>query len=322
MTDRKEIYRQKAKKRKEEYFPKLTQLCNEYNKVFVVTADNVGSTQMQQIRFALRGTGVVLMGKNTMIRKALRGLAKENPKLEKLIPWVKNNVGFVFTKGDLKACRTILLANKVAAPARVGAVSPVDVVVPASNTGMEPTKTSFFQALNIPTKITKGTVEIMNDVQLIKAGEKVGGSEATLLQMLNIKPFFYGLQILAVYDNGSVFDSSVLDITDEILTEKFRAGVANVAALSLAIGRPCEASIPYSITAAFRDIISLGLAGLNEYSFPQLEAFKKAAAAGPAPTAPSAPAAKKDEKPAAAAPKKKEPEPEPEDDVGMGGLFD
>jgi large subunit ribosomal protein LP0 len=275
---------------------------------------------MQQIRFALRGTGVVLMGKNTMIRKALKGLAKENPKLEKLIPLVRNNVGFVFCKGDLKACRTLLLANKVAAPARVGSVSPVDVVVPASNTGMEPTKTSFFQALNIPTKITKGTVEIMNDVQLIKAGEKVGGSEATLLQMLNIKPFFYGLSILAVYDNGSVFDASVLDITDEILTQKFRAGVANVAALSLAIGHPCEASIPYSITSAFRDIISLGLAGLTEYSFPDLEKFKKAAAAGPAPAAP----AKKEEpkKEEKAAPKKKEPEPEPEDDVGMGGLFD
>jgi large subunit ribosomal protein LP0 len=321
MTDRKEIYRAKAKKRKEEYFPKLTQFCNEYTKVFVVTADNVGSTQMQQIRFALRGSGVVLMGKNTMIRKGLKGLAKENPKLDKLIPLVRNNVGFVFCKGDLKACRTLLLANKVAAPARVGSVSPVDVVVPASNTGMEPTKTSFFQALNIPTKITKGTVEIMNDVQLIKAGEKVGGSEATLLQMLNIKPFFYGLQILAVYDNGSVFDASVLDITDEILADKFRAGVANIAALSLALGRPTEASIPYSFTSAFRDIISLGLEGLKEYSFADLEKFKKAAAAGPAPkaAAPAAPAKKEEAK---AVPKKKEPEPEPEDDVGMGGLFD
>jgi large subunit ribosomal protein LP0 len=320
MADRrKEIYRVKAKKRKEEYFPKLEQLCSEYNKVFVVTADNVGSTQMQQIRFALRGTAVVLMGKNTMIRKALKGIAKENPKLEKLLPWVRNNVGFVFTKGDLKSTRGLLLANKVAAPARVGSTSPVDVTVPASNTGMEPTKTSFFQALNIPTKITKGTVEIMNDVALIKAGDKVGSSEAALLQMLGIKPFFYGLTILTVYDNGSIFDASVLDITDEILADKFRAGVRNVAALSLGLGRPCEASIPYSITSTFRDIISLGL-GLGEYSFPDLEKFKKALAAAPAAAAPAAKAAA----PAAAtkaAPKKAEPEPEEDGDMGMG-LFD
>ena len=54
------------------------------------------------------------------------------------------------------------------------------------------------QALNIPTKINKGCVEIVSDVHLIKASEKVGGSEATLLAKLGIKPFSYGLVIQQV----------------------------------------------------------------------------------------------------------------------------
>lgn len=54
------------------------------------------------------------------------------------------------------------------------------------------------QALNIPTKINRGTVEIVSDVHLIKATEKVGGSEATLLSKLGIKPFSYGLVLLKV----------------------------------------------------------------------------------------------------------------------------
>ena len=49
----------------------------------------------------------------------------------------------------------------------------MDVVVPAQNTGMGPEKTSFFQALAIPTKITKGTIEIIKDVELIKVGDYV-----------------------------------------------------------------------------------------------------------------------------------------------------
>ena len=49
------------------------------------------------------------------------------------------------------------------------------MTVPAGNTGLEPTKTSFFQALNINTKITKGTVEILKDEHIIKAGDKVFG---------------------------------------------------------------------------------------------------------------------------------------------------
>ncbi len=54
------------------------------------------------------------------------------------------------------------------------------------------------QALNIPTKINKGCVEITGDVHLIKEGEKVGGSEATLLSKLGIRPFSYGLVLLKV----------------------------------------------------------------------------------------------------------------------------
>jgi ribosomal protein L10 len=75
----------------------------------------------------------------------------------------------------------------------MGLVAPCDVTIPAGNTGLDPSQTSFFQALNVPTKINKGTVEIVSDIRVIKQGEKVGGSEATLLAKLGIRPFSYGL---------------------------------------------------------------------------------------------------------------------------------
>merc|ERR1711862_761325 len=147
--------------------------------------------------------------------------------LEKLLPHIKMNVGFVLTNEELTTVRDLLLSNKKAAPAKAGAVAPVDVVIPAQNTGMGPEKTSFFQALQIPTKITKGTIEIINDVPIITTGDKVGASEATLLGLLKIFPFSYGLTIQKGYDQGSVFDPAILDITDEDIKNKFMAGVAN-----------------------------------------------------------------------------------------------
>jgi hypothetical protein len=74
---------------------------------------------------------------------------------------VRGNVGFVFTRGDLVEVRDKLLENKVRAPARNGAIAPCPVIIPAQNTGLGPEKTSFFQALSIPTKISKGTIEII-----------------------------------------------------------------------------------------------------------------------------------------------------------------
>ena len=91
------------------------------------------------------------------------------------------------TNGELKEIRDKILSNRVAAPARAGAVAPDDVFVPSGNTGMEPGKTSFFQALGVPTKIARGTIEITTDLKLVEAGNKVGASEATLLNMLNIR---------------------------------------------------------------------------------------------------------------------------------------
>merc|ERR1712088_1169514 len=225
---------------------------------------------------ALRGKAIVLMGKNTMMRKAIRGYLDKNPDLEKLLPHIKGNVGFVFTKEDLVEIRDMLLANKVRAPAKAGALAPLDVMVPAQNTGMGPEKTSFFQALQIPTKITKGTIEITSDVHLITAGDKVGMSEATLLNMLKISPFTYGLVVQKVYDSGSVFDPEILDITDDDLKAKFMSGVAQVAALSLAISYPTIASVPHSVVNGMKNLFAAAAAPAAAAAAPAEAAAAKA----------------------------------------------
>jgi len=261
---------------------------------------------------------VVLMGKNTMMRKAIRGYMEKNPDLERLLPHIKMNVGFVFTKEELITIRDLLLANKKAAPAKAGAIAPVDVTIPAQNTGMGPEKTSFFQALQIPTKITKGTIEIIQDVPIIKVGDKVGASEATLLNMLKISPFTYGLLIQKVYDAGSIFDPEILDITDDDIKNKFMAGVANVAAVCLTINYPTIASVPHSIVNGMKNL--LAVAAVTDITFKEAETLKEFLA-DPSKFAAAAPAAAAEAAPAAAAAKEPEPESEEDDDMGFG-LFD
>lgn len=257
---------------KAKYFVKIQRLLDEYPRIFIVRADNVRSKQMQQIRHSLRGIAEILMGKNTMMCKAIRGQVATNPALEKILPHIKGNVGLVFTKEDPVLVRDKLLENKVAAPARAGAIAPVDVIVEAQNTGMGPEKTSFFQALNISTKIAKGSIEIVSNVFLIHTGDKVGQSEATLLQMLNVMPFAYGLVVENIYDNGAVFAPEILDITDEQLLAKFSSGVANVACVSLALGYCTQASLPHSIMNGFKNVLAVAVE--TEINFPQADAAK------------------------------------------------
>lgn len=181
--------------------------------------------------------------------------------------------------------------------------------------------------MNIGTKIAKGQIEIVNDVLLIKQGLRVGTSEASLLQKLDIKPFTYGLVIHTVYDNGVVFSPDVLDMTDDDILGKFYAGVRKVACVSLAINHPTVASLPHLLIRGYKNVLAVSLA--TDYTIPRTEQIKKylenpeafAAVAVAPVAAPAAAAAaakqdnnKKEEK-------KEEEKHESEEDLGLG-LFD
>jgi len=207
-----------------------------------------------------------------MIRKAIRGHAQNNPRLEALLPHIKGNVGFLFSSQDLKTIRDEITNNKLSAPARVGSLAPCDVFLPAGNTSLDPSQTNFMQALNIATRINKGTIEIINQVHLIKKGDKVGSSEAALLQKLDIRPFSYGLQPIQVFKEGSVFSPSILDISEGDIIAKFMFGVQRVASLSLQINVPTAAAIPHYFASAYKSILAISLA--TDYTFERAEKLK------------------------------------------------
>jgi large subunit ribosomal protein LP0 len=307
------------------YSDRLLSLMREYKKILIIGADNVGSSHFQRIRADLRADAVILMGKNTVVRKILRANEKEFPLHQQILPRLYGNLGFVFTNGDVNEIRKTILENKVGAAARIGSLSPCDVTLEAGPTGLDPGQTGFLQALNIPTMIVKGQIEIKTSVSLIKEGNKVNASQAALLVKLGLRPFKYGLSVRFIYDEGSFFEAKVLDLTQEDLLKNFQRSIKNVAAISLRMGYPTLASIPHSISNAYKKVCGLSMA--TSYTFKGTEEIKAilsdpealakalaAAAAGPAAAAPAAAAAA--EAPAAAA------EESEEDFGGAGGLFD
>jgi len=313
------------------YEERVNKLFDTYSKVYFVTVDNVTSQQMHSVRRGLRGKGELLMGKNTLQKKVIANRASadgasNNDKaiFEKFCKegLITGNCGLIFTNDDLASVQAVITKNRIQAPARIGAISPVEVMIPAGNTGLEPTMTSFFQALNIATKIAKGTVEIVADKLVLKVGDKVDSSTAALLTKLKINPFYYGLQLRAVWDDGVVFAAEDLEVDDAKLEEIFGQAIGNMTALSLGAGIPTAASFPHLITDAFKNLLAASL--VTDYDFPEFgakdlkKAIKEGKVGGSAPAA-AAPAGGK-AAPAAAAAKVEEPE-DDDDFDGLGGLF-
>jgi len=309
--------------RKDRFVKKLIDCVNTYKNVIIVTVDNVGSHQMQQVRIALRGKAVVLMGKNTLIRKIVRERAAENPHLEALVSLIYGNMGLVFTNANLSEVRKVVMENKVPAAAKAGAFAPADVFIPPGPTGLDPGQTAFFQALNIATKIVKGAIELTSQVHLLKPGDRVTMSHVALLTKFNILPFFYGFKVTDVYEDGVTYAASILDMNQDDLLAKFINGIRKIAAISLGAGLPTTASLPFIVAGAFSKIIALSLT--TDIEVKEAKPFKDYLAnpdAFASQVTASAPAA--GGKAAAAAPepeKEKEKSEESEADMGFS-LFD
>jgi len=261
---------------KAKYFEKLIDLCVNSPQALIVHVDNVGSYTMQKIRIALRGKAVVLMGKNSMMRKALTIGHERHPEvgMDKLkANWV-GNIGFIFaTNCNFDLIRDCLKNHRVDQGAKAGQVSNVELFLPGGPTGMDPSQTSFFQLLNIPTKIVKGQIELTSDFKILAKGEKVSASQQLLLNKLNIKPFNYGMEVVQVFQDASVFDAAVLDISDSILIQKFMGGIANMAAFGREVGIPTEAGLPHMFGNAFKNVAAL--ISEIDFTFPEMEEIRK-----------------------------------------------
>mmetsp|Transcript_78070 Transcript_78070/g.91132 ORF Transcript_78070/g.91132 Transcript_78070/m.91132 type:complete len:333 (+) Transcript_78070:57-1055(+) len=324
----------KAKKR--QILNRLFKYLNQYSQVLLIQLENVGSNQIQDARFRLRsgGIGEMLVAKNTVFKKgfAMRqaALDPEDPDfefrkplwnknivgLEKLSALCKEKVGLIFTDRPTTEVKTLIEGNRRAAAARVGMLAPMDFTIPPGPTGMDPSQISFFHALSIPTKINKGQIEITKDFKVATKGKKIGNSEASLLQKLNLKPFSFGLEIKNVFTDGSILGPEIFNMDLNALCDKFTSHARLASGLALGINYPCELSVPHMVSNGFKNIASLALA--SNLKLKQLEGLGTAA---PAKKEEPKKEAKKEE-PKKAEPKKEEPKVEDED-VGLGGgMFD
>ena len=85
------------------------------------------------------------------------------------------------------------------------------------------------------------------------------------------------MEIIAVYDDGSILTPEVIAISPDDIIKKFQTGASNITALSLELGIPTEASIPYMIANAFKNLAAISME--TPYKLAELESLATAAPA-------------------------------------------
>jgi large subunit ribosomal protein LP0 len=277
--------------KKEAYWTRLQVTAAKYKNVLFVDANNVSSKQIGSIRRQLRAIGaVMIMGKNTLMKASLTeantapvetdddyATRKEtwapNANIPLIISQLTGNVNLIFTNGDLSEVKDVLDAEVRPSPAKAGMVAPDNVAIPAGPTGLDPKKTSFFQTLQIQTKIVKAQIDIAVTKQVIFEGEKINSTQAALLDLLKIYPFEYKMQVTKILQDGELFSASVLDLSVAVILAKFKANCKTQASLSLGAGFATSVSAPHSLLNGFKNLLAASIE--SGYTFDQSEAFTK-----------------------------------------------
>lgn len=199
---------------KKEEVESLKELIESHDVVGMANLSDIPAPQLQKMRRSLKDSAVVKMSRKTLMSLALSESKKEN--IADLEGHMEGQPAMIFTDMNPFKLYKILEASKTDAPAKAGSIAPADIVVPKGDTAFKPGPIlGELQKVGIPAKIDKGKIVITNDKTIVAEGETISKEIASMLTRLEIFPMEVGIDLVAAYEDQTVYTSDVLTIDEE-----------------------------------------------------------------------------------------------------------
>ena len=237
----------------------ITEDIKKYPIVGVVNMSSLPAQQLQKMRSTLSAKGVkITMARKRLLERAL-GESKRSG-IDELTKKVKGMPALIFAKDNPFALYGTLQKSKSEAPAKAGQTAPRDIVVKAGPTNFAPGPIiSELASAGIKTKVENGKLAIISDTIVAKEGQLITAKLAETLKRLDIKPMEIGLDLVAVWENGAVYNGKELHVDEAEYEANF------IKAASWAINLSVEAVYLTSVTSelilqkAFRQAKSVAI---------------------------------------------------------------
>ncbi len=253
-------YKAKISPKNKVFADKVRTLAKKYNIIGVVDVESLPAPQFQKIRATIGKTAKVLIVKKNIINLVFAELEKSHKGISDLIEKMTGVVGLVFTNDNPFTLYKFVKKNKSSAPAKAGSIAPTDIVVPAGPTSFAPGPIiGELGAFKIKAGISGGKVEIKADSLVAKEGEEISGSLAGILTRLGIEPMEVGLNIKAIYEDGTIYGRDVLDVDEEAILADLVNEAARCHALSIGLKYFTKENITHFVGEAGRDSLGLGV---------------------------------------------------------------
>lgn len=243
-------------KAKTEQLNKAVKILNDNPIIGIVNMQNLPAKQLQNMKTQLRQKVTLFMTKKRLIRLALK---KANDKgLQDLDGYLKGMPALLATSENPFSLYKIIKKNKSPAPAKAGQTANKDILVKAGPTPFAPGPIiGELGQVGIKAGIDSGKVTIKEDKVVCKDGDVITEQLASILTRLDIMPMEVGLDLLCVYENGTIYSKSVLDIDEEQFLGDLAQAGQNAIALAIETGIPTKDTTELMIQKASRESIAL-----------------------------------------------------------------
>jgi large subunit ribosomal protein L10 len=228
--------------------------------VGIIDVRGVPAPAFQTIRTNLREKVRITMVKNSLMKLAIVEAGKKLEGVDGLAQSVDGQCAIVTS--DLNPFKLFkqLDATKTKMPAKGGETAPDDIEIKAGDTPFKPGPVvGELQKAGLPAAIEQGKVVIKRDKLLVKKGEEIPREVALVLSKLEIHPITVGLDLLAAYEDGMVFNKDVLAVDDAAYLAQIRLAATSALNLSVFVAYPTEASMRPLLSKAYTDALNLAV---------------------------------------------------------------
>lgn len=238
----------------------FVKLCREYPIIGIVNMENLPAPQLSNMRKQLRGKVEIRMTKKRLIRVIFEQVKGEKAGVEQLEKYFTGMPAMIFTKENPFALMKILNKNKSNAPARGGQIAPKDIIVPAGPTPFAPGPIiSELGSVGIKAGIDAGKVAIKQDSIVARKGEPISDKAASILTRLGIHPMEIGLDLVAVYENGTIFTKDVLSVDESQYITNLKLAASWAINLAIKSGYVTKDTVKLMIAKAYRESKAIGI---------------------------------------------------------------
>ncbi|MFX0039793.1 MAG: 50S ribosomal protein L10 [Promethearchaeota archaeon] len=192
----------------------LVDLFKNYKNIVVIEVAHINDMQIQTMRKILRGKAIFRMSKRSLQLRAIEQFKTESKKkdLDRLAKHIPGQSSLVFTNIDIFELKNIFLENEWMVPAKPNEITPVDIWVPAGDTGLPTGQviSELNMTLKLPTRIMNDTIHIREDTRTHKTGDLVTVKQAAVLKKLGITPIESLIKIHFAWSDGEIIPEEIL----------------------------------------------------------------------------------------------------------------